>query len=43
MHASSCAAIGTDDTAVLAVVGLFLLYSATDLLVHGIVLARRLS
>jgi hypothetical protein len=43
MHAPSCAAIGTDDAAVLAVVGLFLLYSVTDLLVHGIVLARRLS
>ena len=43
MHASTCTATNTDDTAVLAVVSLFLLFSVTDLLVHGLVLARRLS
>ena len=43
MHPSTCAAIGTDDTAVLTVVSLFLLFSVTDLLAHSLVLARRLS
>ena len=42
MHSHTCAAIGTDDTPILAVVSLFLLFSVTDLLVHGLVLARRL-
>ena len=40
---ATCASAGTDDTAVLAVVSLFLAYSVTDLHVHGLVLARRLS
>ena len=43
MHTSTCSAIGTDDTAVLAVVSLFLLYSVADLLIHSAVFARRLS
>ena len=41
MH--TCGSAGTDDAAVLVVVGLFLLYSVTDLLIHSVVFARRLS
>jgi hypothetical protein len=43
MHILTCTATDTDDAAVLAVAGLFLLYSFTDLLVHSLVFARRLS
>lgn len=38
-----CAGADTDDVAVLAAASLFLLFSVTDLLVHGLVFARRLS
>ena len=42
MHSQTCAAIGTDDAAVVLAC-LFLAYSVTDLLVHGLVHARRLA
>ena len=43
MPPSTCTATATDDTAVLAVACLFLAYSTVDLIVHGLVFARRLS
>ena len=43
MQSSTCAAAGTDDAAILAVVSIFLLYNVADLLIHSVVFARRLS
>ena len=41
MRTSTCAAIGTDDAAIFAVVSLFLAYLATDVALCGTVLVWR--